>query len=162
MILVLDASPIIAFYSQNELNEPNLLHQFSNNGYTLITPLSVFEEIRAGRKPTFDILTEATTHKIIEINNEITSQETLVFGKRNPHLHNGEIQVLLIGLKLKASKIPYYCSIDEGPARSVAERNGIATKGTKGLVVLLNELGIIGKDKMESLLYRLSHCNFRL
>jgi len=161
MILVIDASSIIAFYSENELGEPNLLHELAKNGFSLIVPVAVFVEIKNGRRPTFLTLTKAIKEKKIQVNRDISSNETISFGKRYPRLHEGEIQVLLLGLRLKASGVPYYCAIDEGPGRSVAERNGIAVKGTKGLIAILNQLGIIEKDKMESLLYRLDHCNFR-
>ena len=161
MILVIDASPLIAFYSGNELSEPDLLHEFAKNGFSLIVPVAVFEEIRNGRKQTFLTLTKAIEEKKIQVNRDISADETTSFGKRYPRLHEGEIQVLLLGLKLKASGVPYYCAIDEGPGRTVAERNGIAVKGTKGLIAILNQLGIIEKDKMESLLYRLNHCSFR-
>jgi predicted nucleic acid-binding protein len=161
MILVIDASPLIAFYSENELGEPNLIHELSKNGFELMVPSAVFEEIRNGRRPTFLTLTKAVRENKIQINHDISSDETISFGRHYPRLHKGEIQVLLLGLKLKASGVPYFCVVDEGPGRTVAERNGIAVKGTKGLIVMLNHLGIIEKDKMESLLYRLDHCNFR-
>jgi predicted nucleic acid-binding protein len=161
MILIIDASTLIAFYSQNELNEPNLLHQLSLYDFTLVIPLAVFEEIKSGEKPTIDTLTKAIADGIIKVSGDVSPEETLAFGKRYPRLHNGEIQVLLLGLKYKNLGTEYYCSIDEGPARDIAERLGIAKKGTKGLIALLYKNGIIDGDKMESLLYRLSHCNFR-
>jgi predicted nucleic acid-binding protein len=126
-----------------------------------MVPSAVFEEIRNGRRPTFLTLTKAVRENRIQINHEISSDETISFGRHCPRLHKGEIQVLLLGLKLRARGVPYFCVVDEGPGRTVAERNGIAVKGTKGLIVMLNHLGIIEKDKMESLLYRLDHCNFR-
>lgn len=161
MILVIDASPLIAFYSENELGEPNLLHELIKNGFNLIVPVAVFEEIKNGRRPTFLTLTKAIKENKIQINHDISSDETISFGKHNPRLHKGEIQVLLLGLKLKASEVPYCCVIDEGPGRTVAERNGIAVRGTKGVIAMLDQLRIIHKGKMESLLYRLNHCNFR-
>jgi predicted nucleic acid-binding protein len=162
MILILDASTLIAFYSNNELNEPNLLHQLASNGCTLIIPQEIFTEISNGRKPTFNILKKAIEDGIIKISHEVSLEETLAFEKRHPRLHHGEIQVLLLGLKYKASGVAYYCSIDEGPARNVAEKEGVPKKGAKGIIMLLHERGIIDRGKMESLLYRLNHCNFRI
>lgn len=162
MIVIIDASPLIAFYSENELNEPDLLHELTMNDCSLVVPVAVFEEIEKGQKPTFSVLAQAIKEKKIQVNSNITSEETVDFGKRNPRLHEGEIQVLLLGLKLKMNGTPYICAIDEGPGRDVAERNGIAVKGTKGLITMLNQLKIIDRNKMESLLYRLNHCTFRL
>jgi predicted nucleic acid-binding protein len=161
MILVLDASPLIAFYSENELGEPSLFHELTKKGFILMIPTTVFEEIKNGRRPTFLTLAKAIREKKIQVNRDISSDETISFGKRHPRLHAGEIQVLLLGLRFKGSGVPHYCVIDEGPGRTIAERNGIAVKGTKGLITMLNQLGIIEKDKMESLLYRLDHCTFR-
>lgn len=124
--------------------------------------MAVFEEIKDGHKRTFSILEKAIEERKVEVDDDVLSEETESFGKRNPRLHNGEIQVLLLGLRLKANSLPYFCIIDEGPARNMALRNGIATKGTKGLLVILNELGLVDKNTMENLLYRLNHCNFRL
>jgi predicted nucleic acid-binding protein len=161
MILILDASTLIAFYASSELNEPNLIHQLAFCGYALVIPRAVFTEIEKGQKPTFSILTKAIKDGIIKVNDDISIEETLAFEKRHPRLHLGEIQVLLLGLKYKASGVPYYCSIDEGPGRIEADRQGISKKGAKGLIALLNEKGIIDQDKKENLLYRLDHCNFR-
>jgi predicted nucleic acid-binding protein len=161
MLLIIDASVLIAFYSKDELNEPNLLHQLACNGCSLVLPLAVFEEIENGRKQTITILNEALKNATIMVNREITLAETVTFGKRYPKLHNGEIQVLLLGQKSKTNGMPYFCCIDEGPARSIAEKNEVLVKGTKGIVRLLGEKGIISNEKTESLLYRLNHCNFR-
>ncbi len=160
--MIIDASPIIAFYSENELDEPDLLHTLSQNNHRLIVPTAVYEEIRTGHKSTFSILAKAIKDEKIQVCNDITPEETDLFGKRYPRLHYGELQVLLLGLKLKANGTPYFCIIDEDPARSIAKRIGITVKGTKGLITLLNQRGIIDKSKMENLLYRLNHCNFRL
>lgn len=161
MLIIIDASVLIAFYSQYELDNPQLLHQLACNGYTLVIPLAVFQEIKNGRKSTFDILTQAVANWTINVNSEISIEETQPFRKRNPRLHDGEIQVLLLGLKCKTLGTPYFCSIDEGPARRIAERMGVSIKGTKGAVTLLKEKQIIDDVKMESLFYRLNHCNFR-
>ena len=161
MLLIIDASVIIAFYSKDELNEPKLLHELACNGYNLVIPSAVFEEIENGRKQTITILNDALKSSMITVNREITLAETLTFGKRYPKLHNGEIQVLLLGQKSKTNGIPYFCCIDEGPARSIAEKNEVSVKGTRGLVRLLGKKEIISNEKMESLLYRLNHCNFR-
>jgi predicted nucleic acid-binding protein len=163
MILVIDASPIIAFYSENELNEPELLHTFAKNNCQLVIPEAVYSEIKRGRKPTFSTLSKAIREGVISINNEITVEETIRFGKRYPRLHDGELQVLLLGLKLRTDNaVQYYCVIDEDPARKVALRHNIPVKGTKGLINVLNKIGVINEQRRKNLLYRLDHCNFRL
>jgi len=161
MLLILDASVLIAFYSEKELNEPELLHRLAKNDCTLVIPLAVFKEIENGRKQTIAILSKALESGIITVNKDVTSEETETFGKRYPKLHDGEIQVLLLGLRNKTSGRSYFCCVDEDPGRTVADKIGVAVKGTKGLVKLLSEKQVISNEKMESLLYRLNHCNFR-
>ena len=162
MIFVLDASTLVAFYAENELDEPELLHSLKSDGHQLIIPRAVFEEIEKGRKPTYLILSKAVRDNVVTVNDEISDEETDQFGKRHPRLHVGELQVMLLGLKLKANgETQFYCLIDEEPGKTIAERNGIPVKGTRGLINLLNKIGIIEKTRMETLLYRLDHCNFR-
>jgi predicted nucleic acid-binding protein len=162
MIMIIDASSIIAFYSEDELNEPDLLHTLLQNNRRLIIPIAVYEEIRKGGKQTFSVLSKAIENNKIKVCSDITPEETELFGKRHPRLGDGELQVLLLGLRHKAKGTAYCCVIDEGAARSIAKRNGLAVKGTKGLIFLLNQIGVIDKSKMENLLYILEHCNFRL
>jgi len=158
MILIIDASTLIAFYSQSELNEPELFHQLANNGCTLLLPEAVHSEIMEGRKQTIDILTEAIRKGIIKLNHEISEKETVDFGNRYPQLHKGEIQVLLLGIKIKQFGQPYFCVISEHPARNVAQRYGLTLKGTKAIISLLHQFRIIDERKRESLFYRLNHC----
>lgn len=163
MIFVIDASPLIAFYSENELNEPELLHSLVANYCQLLIPEAVYEEIKAGRKATYSILSKAIEEGNITINKEISLEETKVFGNRYPRLHNGELQVLLLGLRLKSrNSTPFCCIIDEEPARAIAEKYSIPLKGTIGLIKYIRSIDIIDDKKMESLLYKLNHCNFRL
>lgn len=164
MIFILDASPIIAFYSETELNEPDLLHSLNTlKDWQIVIPSAVFDEITKGRKSTSSILRDATESNKVNINNEIVPEETQAFGKRYPRLHDGELQVLLLGLRLKAKGIhSFFCIIDEEPARTIAQKNGLPLKGTKGLITYFRENNLINTEKMENLLYRLSHSNFRL
>ncbi len=161
MILILDASPIIAFYSENELNEPELLHTLTEHNYQLVIPQAVFGEIERGQKPTRFKLLEAIKENKIALNTDISEEETKKFRNRHPRLHDGEVQVLLLGLKMDSESKSYWCLIDEGSARKIAMQNNLKLKGSKGLIFLLNDLGIITHEKKENLLNRLNHCNFR-
>ena len=160
MILILDASAIIAFYS--EMHEPQLLHELTNYGYKLLAPVAVANEISKGRKPTWSILKRAIRDGKITIANKFSSSELLTFKKRFPDLDEGEIQVLILGAKMKKRGSEYICVFDEGPARKIATRHQIAKKGTIGLLDVLNDLGIIDKKKRETLLNVLKHSKFRM
>ena len=158
MMLIIDASVLIAFYSQTELNEPDLFHQLANKGCSLLLPNAVYLEIMKGRKQTIDLLTKAMKKGIIKLNTEISDEETKSFGNRYPQLNSGDIQVILLGIKVKASGMPYYCLLSDNQARNVAQCYGLTLKGTRATISLLNQLNIIDNQKRESLLYRLNHC----
>lgn len=156
----MDASSIIAFYS--EINEPSLLHKLVEFGYDIIVPIAVVEEIRKGRKPTLSILNKAIEERKIVVHKRFSVSEISNFGKRYPNLDEGEIQVLILGLKLKREGKENFCVLDEGPATKIAKKKGIAKKGTIGLLDLLSELGIIDKNRKENLLNELKQSTFRI
>ena len=160
MILILDASSIIAFFS--EISEPQLLFELTNYGYHLIAPVAVVNEIMKGRKLTRSILKKAIEDGKITTFNEFSSSEISASKKRYPSLHEGEIQVLILGEKKKKRGSEYLCVLDEGPATKIASRHQIAKIGTIGLLDVLNDLGIIDKKKKENLLNVLNHSEFRM
>jgi len=160
MILILDASSIIAFYS--EMHEQQLLHELTNYGYQLIAPIAVINEISKGRKPTWSKLKKAIDDGKITTASGFSSSEISAFKKRYPNLDEGEIQVLILGAKKKKKGDEYMCVFDEGPARKIASHHQIAKTGTIGLLDVLNDLGIIDEKKKESLLNVLNHSKFRI
>lgn len=160
MILILDASPIIAFYS--EMRVPQLLHELTDHGYHLIAPAGVVNEILKGRKPTWSTLKKAINDGKITTVNEFSSSEISAFKKRYPNLAEGEIQVLIYGAEMKKRGSEYMCVFDEGPARKIAIRHQISKTGTIGLLDMLKDLGIIDKKKRENLLKVLKHSKFRM
>ncbi len=160
MILILDASTIIAFYS--EMNEPSLLHELTNFGYVLIAPIAVVAEIRKGRKHTCSVLNKAIEDGKISVHNKFSANQISTFKRRFPNLDEGEIQVLILGMKLKKRRDGFFCVLDEGPARKIADEYKVAKKGTLGILDLLNDLGIIDRNKKENLLSVLKHSKFRV
>lgn len=162
MILVFDASPIIAFYSEKEMNEPTILHELIKFGYKLVVPIAVVKEIQKGRQLTASRLNESIRTGIITVYDKFSVGEVSRWMIRHPRLDEGEIQVLILGKKLAEECKEYLCILDEGPATKLAVQYGIAKKGTFGLLNLLNDLGIINKDKKENLLNLLRHSSFRL
>jgi predicted nucleic acid-binding protein len=162
MILIFDASAIIAFYSEKELNKPSLLHQLIEFGYSLVVPIAVVDEIRKGRKRTSSVLNTAIEEGKIAIYNSFLVNEISRFKKRYPKLAEGEAQVLVLGMKAMKEGKEYYCILDEGPATKIALEYKISKKGTIGLLSLLNDLGIIDEDEKENLLRMLKQSRFRV
>lgn len=160
MILILDASVIIAFYS--EICESQLLHELTAYGIHLFAPNAVVKEIRKGRKHTCSILNKAIKDGKITVFTDFSPLEVSAFKRRFPNLDDGEIQVLILGEKMKKRGSEYTCVIDEGPATKIAIQRKIARTGTIGLLDVLNDLGIIDENKKENLLNVLKHSKFRM
>jgi predicted nucleic acid-binding protein len=155
---ILDSSPVIAFYT--ELNEPDMLHKFIELGYELRIPESVFKEIENGR--TSDTLKSNIANGNIEIIASLPEKEILHFKNRYPYLGNGEIEVILLWLKLESSIDKNYCIIDDKKARKVAEKHNVVFTGTIGLINMLLKKQAINKDKREKLINKLSSSRFRM
>jgi predicted nucleic acid-binding protein len=162
MILVFDASPLIAFYSEKEINEPSTLHELIKFGYEFVVPIAVVKEIQRGRKLTASRLVGSISMGRITVYNKFSIKEVSRLMARYPKLDEGETQVLILGKRLKRKCKEYFCILDEGPATKLAIQHGIAKKGTIGLLDLLNDLGIINKEKKENLLNVLRHSSFRI
>lgn len=162
MILILDASPLIAFYSKRELGHPSLLHELIDFGYQLVVPIAVVEEIRKGHKPTVLVLDKAIEEGKLTIHRNFSTQEISRLMARFPKLDKGETQVLILGKELQKSGKECYCILDEGPATKVAVESQIAKKGTLGILNLLGDLGIISNEQKEKLLNILKQSTFRI
>lgn len=161
MKFIIDASCIIAFYSKNELNNPNLLNKLSEKGYELIIPQKVYDEIKKGNKPTIKMLEQAIKNGIIQVDQDSSTEEIIKYKNRYPRLDDGEIQVLLLGYVCKNNNEKYRCVIDEGPGRKVANELSLCLTGTKGIIVLLEQLKIITPTTQETLFKSLRESNFR-
>ncbi len=155
---ILDSSPVIAFYT--ELDEPKILHKFTELGYELRIPKSVLKEIENGR--TSDILKSNIANGNIEILASLPEEEIFHFKNRYPYLGNGEIEVILWWLKLESSVDKNYCIIDDKKARKIAEKHNVVFTGTIGLIELLLKKQAINKDKREELINKLSSSRFRM
>ena len=144
MKIILDSSAVIAFLS--ELDNPKLLCELNKLGYILLIPNSVFREIEKGK--TFSKLQKSIQNKVIALLDKNDSREIQKLKYRYPSLHDGEIEVILEGIKLNKSNDDYFCVIDETPARKIANQFNIKIVYTIKLLDILEKKGII-KDKTE-------------
>jgi predicted nucleic acid-binding protein len=155
---ILDSSPVIAFYT--ELDEPDMLHKFTDLGYELRIPRSVLKEIENGR--TSDPLKSNIANGNIEILASLPEEDIFNFKNRYPYLGYGEIEVILWWLKLESSVDKNYCIIDDKKARNIAEKHNVVFTGTIGLIELLLKKQAINKDKRNELINKLSSSRFRM
>lgn len=76
-------------------------------------------------------------------------------------LDYAEIEVIQRGIELKLASVEYYCVIDEGAGRRIADSLGLQKTGTEGLLNRMNHLGIIDASLKEKLLKKLNQSSFR-
>ena len=156
---ILDSSPIIAFYT--ELDNPNILHKFSELGYELRIPQSVFVEIKKGK--TFDKLKANVTSGKLKMLDHLPEEDILRFKNRYPYLGYGEIEVILWWLHLNSTtNDKNYCIIDDRRARKVAEKFNVVLTGTIGLIDILFKKEVITQNEREELIENLAGSGFRM
>lgn len=157
-MIILDASSIIAFYS--ELNKPELLHKFIELGNELKIPKSVFQEIT--KEKTLNQLNLSIKERKIEILEPLPEEEILNFKNRHSYLGKAEIEVILYGIKFNLKKIKYCCVIDDKEARKVAGKYKIIFTGVIGLIELLAKKKIISEEYKTEIISQLRSSTFRL
>jgi len=154
---VLDSSPLIAFLGQ--LNNPKLLSEFVQLGYTLIVPQSVYDEVKGEpeRKNMEDMLADGLLRRL----DRFSEEELADFRNRYPRLGRGESELILWGVRFNEQKKKCCCIIDDAVARRTAEELGLKCKGTIGLLIKLRDAGVINEMTTQEHFKRLRACGFR-
>ena len=98
----------------------------------LYVPRSVVSEITKGK--TVEILDQKIKDGSIKILEPESQEDIQRLKDRFPYLGNGEIEVILCGMKMKDAGTDCCCVIDDKRARKVAERYDIDCMGTRGLI----------------------------
>ncbi len=157
MMMILDSSPLIAFY--REINNPNVLHKVLNIGYKIKIPVSVYGEItgETSRKLKGDI-----DQGKLELIDRVNLEEFMKIKNRYPNLKNGEIEVIVWGLNCKSKKTEYYCILDDKLAKKVAQKYEISCMGTKGLIDFLTRKKEITIEEKDDLIKSLEKSTFRM
>ncbi len=155
-LLVLDSSVIIAFMT--EMDDGEYLKALAALGFKVFVTNGVLNEVR--KEPGKSRLAHAIEEKWIGV--QTTSQEEFDFlKKRYPMLDYAEVEVIQKGLELKQLGVEYFCVIDEGAGRKIADKLGLPKTGTEGLLNRMNHLGIIDASTKEKLLSKLGQSSFR-
>lgn len=145
---ILDSSVIICLYF--EINAPEILKIWRKVGYSIKICKSVQEELQKNNK-TFITVSKDLKNGAIDCMKEIEDEEIKKFRNLHPNLGIGEIETIILGIKLKKSKKRNYCVIDDGVARKVAKKYNISLTGTYGLIKRLFEKNLLSKSKFENL-----------
>jgi predicted nucleic acid-binding protein len=154
-MFILDASVIISFY--RELDDPDILHALTNCGHKLVVPSRVYAEIKGDA---FATLSYGIKTGIIVLCSEIDSNDCNSLKIKYPALSNGEIEVILLGLKLKTNS-NCICVLDDKKARSVARNYKLNIIGTIGLLDYMCDKDIISKEQKDKLIKVLESSSFR-
>jgi len=130
MILIADASPLIALSLCNQLNLLTLLFK------EIIIPVKVFEEINVTDKPEAQKIIPFIQDKIqkIDLNDIIISA---------PNLGAGELEAMALYKKLNAD----YLLVDDKKARQIALYNNIKVIGSIGVLILAKQKKLISSIK---------------
>ena len=157
--LIIDASVIIAFCK--ECRRPLLLQKLALNGFEIFTPRGVSNEIKQTDE-TYPPFKNLIKKKVVVITNNLDENEIADFNNRHPYLHQGEIEVILSGLKLKQENVDYLCAIDNGRARKVAKSYNLKLTGTLGLLDILTEINIVTSEEKLVIIHELKESGFRI
>jgi len=131
MIIVSDASPIIALAICNKLDLLDKLFK------QVFIPQAVFNELAIPDKPKAKDIIEWAKDKIIPIKNKN------VINALSMNLDPGESEAIALYWETAAD----FLLIDEKRGRILALRNGIKTVGTVGILLLSKQKGFIASVK---------------
>jgi len=156
---VIDTSVIIAFCT--ECKRPELLYYLKEKNNELYMPNAVSDEIKE-TDITYKLLYDLKTKKIIKNINTLDKNDILEFKNKHPYLNNGEIEVILWGIKLKNKGVRYCCVIDDGKARKIAQLYKIKFTGTLGLLNKMVDLEILSSEEKNKIINKLKDAGFRI
>ena len=144
MLIVSDTSPIIALAACNKLD---LLDKLFGQVYI---PQAVFNELAIPDKPKAGDIMEWAKNKVIPVKNQS------IITALSMNLDPGESEALALYWETEAD----FLLIDEKRGRIIAQRNGIRTIGTIGILISSKQRGLI--TSVKPFLELLTHNGFRI
>ncbi|MDR2897607.1 MAG: DUF3368 domain-containing protein [Spirochaetaceae bacterium] len=144
MLIVSDASPLIALAACDKLNVLNELFD------RVCIPQAVFDELAVPNKPFAENIITWTKDKVVPAQNR-TAITALSLS-----LDPGESEAISLYWEISAD----FLLIDEKRGRTIAHRNGIQTIGTVGVLLFAKQQGLI--PSVKPLLQTLTHNGFRI
>ncbi len=157
MRVILNASPIIAFFE--ELESPGTLLLLKKLGYDLQVPQAVRDEIV--KEPSASLLSRYMSEGEISCLPSPNPRKVEEFRVSHPALGAGESEVILNALDVRPRE-EVVCVLDEGPPRSVAQALDIPVTGTIGVLNLLRDANLITEAEDRDICQRLLASSFRI
>ncbi len=153
-ILLLDASSVIAFVEEAE--RPDLIQELARKAIGLEIPDTVLHELAdVNLRITIGGFDEVTIFQatVLEPYAELFN--------RYPLLGRGELGVIARGITMGESERACTCVLDDGDARAIAERHSLDFTGTIGLLLKLEQGGVINRREHIKILSDLKAAGFR-
>ena len=154
MILITDATLLIAIYDERELGEPEILEKILSMGYDLIIPAAVGKEVRRYQEHGLDISQFESTIPF--------KKEWFPLQTSNYQLGEGEIEVIAYGLYLKNINEEYLCLLDDKKPRTIATNLGLKIIGTLGIMDKLFLAELLTREEYIQCLKKLKKSKFRV
>jgi len=154
MILITDATLLIAIYDERELGNPEILAKILSMGYELLIPTAVGEEVSRYQEQGLDVSQFEST---VPFKEDLFPQQT-----SNYQLGAGEIEVIAYGLYLKNIGEEYLCLLDDKKARNIASSLGLEIIGTLGIMDKLFLTDFLTKEEYKLYLKKLKTSKFRV
>lgn len=150
---IFDTSSLIMLIS--EINKSKVFKILIDLGYKPELPISVYGEI----KQQFEEVRRLLDDGNIAVLNQIHTEKFIKLKNRYPQLGNGELEVLSYGLYYQEiGDENYYCILDDGLSRRIAEKIGIKFTGTFGLLNYLCKNDCFSNDEIEYINSKLDYC----
>lgn len=140
MIVVSDASPLIAFAALGEIRLLDLLYR------EVLVPERVYAEATARHRPGAEAVRSAAFLRVVQVENTALAESLAA------EVDAGEAEAIALAIQTNADAL----MIDERKARQVARRLGLPLTGVLGTLVLAKQRGLIADiapvlDRMEKI-----------
>lgn len=153
-ILLLDASSLIAF--AEEAGRPELIQELARRANGVEIPSTALDELADP-----DLRASIEEFQGVSIFKAKFLKYYASLFDRYPMLGGGELGVIARGISMAEAGITCFCVLDDRDARTIARRRGLGLTGTIGLLLELEEVGVIDRPEHLKIIARLRARGFR-
>lgn len=114
-------------------------------GFQPVIPEKVVDEVQSENEIAGQIIGDSDIEKSDYDRHEELSNRFFRLGK-------GELAVLVLGEEYSKAGLTYYCSLDDRRAREAADKLGLNTKGTIGILAELVSENALTRNQAEDML----------
>jgi len=141
---IFDTSSLVCILK--EITYPGILDLCVRDGYELIIPQPVYEELRKNPE-SFAKFSALGTYTIVPVDPECCAK----LKKRYSWMGDGEISVFCDGLSREQRGERYFCVLDDNRAKKKGRSLPLRTTGTVGLLKWQKQKGAISQEESEDI-----------